>query len=36
MHPAAPVAPGLFALAGLRPVPGRELLQAFILGQGRV
>jgi len=32
MHPAAPVAPGLFALAGLRPVPGRELLQAFILG----
>jgi 2-methylcitrate dehydratase PrpD len=32
MHPAAPVAPGLFALAGLRPVSGRELLQAFILG----
>jgi 2-methylcitrate dehydratase PrpD len=31
MHPAAPVAPGLFALAGLRPVSGRELLQAFIL-----
>jgi 2-methylcitrate dehydratase PrpD len=32
MHPAAAVAPGLFALAGLRPVCGRELLQAFILG----
>src|SRR5215469_5924846 len=32
MHPAAPVAPGLFALAGLRPVSGRELLHAFILG----
>src|SRR6202047_4942126 len=32
MHPAAPVAPGLFALAGLRPVSGRELLQAFTLG----
>jgi 2-methylcitrate dehydratase PrpD len=32
MHPAAPVAPGLFALAGLRPVSARELLQAFILG----
>ena len=32
MHPAAPIAPGLFALAGLRPVSGRELLQAFILG----
>ena len=32
MHPAAAVAPGLFALAGLRPVSGRELLQAFILG----
>jgi 2-methylcitrate dehydratase PrpD len=32
MHPAAPVAPGLFALAGLRAVSGRELLQAFILG----
>src|ERR1700757_4348934 len=28
----APVAPGLFALAGLRAVSGRELLQAFILG----
>ena len=32
MHPAASVAPGLFVLAGLRPVSGRELLQAFILG----
>jgi 2-methylcitrate dehydratase PrpD len=32
MHPAAPVAPGLFALAGLRQVSGRELLHAFILG----
>ena len=32
MHPAAAVAPGLFALAGLRPVSGRELLHAFILG----
>jgi 2-methylcitrate dehydratase PrpD len=31
MHPAAPVAPGLFALAEL-PVSGRELLHAFILG----
>jgi 2-methylcitrate dehydratase PrpD len=36
MHPAAPVAPGLFALAelrsGLRPVSGSALLHAFILG----
>ena len=32
MHPAAPVAPGLFALAELRPVSGRDLLHAFILG----
>ncbi|MGE0258845.1 MAG: MmgE/PrpD family protein [Alphaproteobacteria bacterium] len=32
MHPAAPVAPGLFALAELRRVSGRELLHAFILG----
>src|SRR4051794_15318410 len=32
MHPAAPVAPGLFALAELHPVSGRELLHAFILG----
>lgn len=32
MHPAAPVAPGLFALAEQRPVSGRALLHAFILG----
>ena len=32
MHPAGPVASGLFALAELRPVSGRELLHAFILG----
>lgn len=32
MHPAAPVAPCLFALAELRPVSGSELLHAFILG----
>ena len=32
IHPAAPVAPGLFALAELRPVSGRELLHAFIVG----
>jgi 2-methylcitrate dehydratase PrpD len=32
MHPTAVVAPGLFALAGLRPVSGRRLLHAFILG----
>jgi 2-methylcitrate dehydratase PrpD len=32
MHPAAPVASGLFALAELRPVSGRELLHAFIVG----
>jgi 2-methylcitrate dehydratase PrpD len=32
MHPAAPVAPGLLALAERRPVSGRELLHAFILG----
>src|SRR5690242_4915846 len=37
MHPAAPVAAGLFALAELRPISakrlsGRELLHAFILG----
>ena len=32
MHPAAPVAPGLFALAGMHQVSGRELLHAFILG----
>src|SRR5690242_7282068 len=32
MHLAAPVAPGLFALAELRPLSGRELLHAFIVG----
>ena len=32
MHPAAPVAPGLFALAELRGASGAELLHAFILG----
>ena len=32
IHPAAPVAPGLFALAERRPVTGRQLLHAFILG----
>src|SRR3954447_11503862 len=32
MHPATPVAPGLFALAELRPISGRDLLHAFILG----
>ena len=32
MHPAAPVAPVLFALAELRPLTGRELLHAFIVG----
>jgi 2-methylcitrate dehydratase PrpD len=32
MHPAAPVAPGLFALAELRPpVSGRDLLHSFIV-----
>ncbi|HWB48917.1 MAG TPA: MmgE/PrpD family protein [Stellaceae bacterium] len=32
MHPAAPVAPGLFALAEARGTGGEELLHAFILG----
>jgi 2-methylcitrate dehydratase PrpD len=32
IHPTAPVAPALFALAELRPVTGRELLLAFALG----
>ncbi|MGE5271874.1 MAG: MmgE/PrpD family protein [Thiohalocapsa sp.] len=32
MHPAAPVAPGLFALAELRSMSGRDLLHAFIVG----
>ena len=32
IHPSAPVAPALFALAETRRVGGRELLQAFALG----
>lgn len=32
IHPTAPVAPALFALAELRPVTGAELLTAFVLG----
>jgi 2-methylcitrate dehydratase PrpD len=32
IHPTAPVAPGLFALAERRPVSGVALLHAFILG----
>jgi 2-methylcitrate dehydratase PrpD len=32
IHPTAPVAPALFALAELRRVSGRELLLAFVLG----
>jgi 2-methylcitrate dehydratase PrpD len=32
IHPTAPVAPGLFALAERRPVTGAALLHAFILG----
>jgi 2-methylcitrate dehydratase PrpD len=32
IHPSAPVLPALFALAELRPVSGRELLHAFVLG----
>jgi 2-methylcitrate dehydratase PrpD len=32
IHPAAPVAPVLFALGELRPVGGHELLHALILG----
>jgi 2-methylcitrate dehydratase PrpD len=32
MHPAAPVAPGLFALAEARGASGADLLHAFILG----
>src|SRR5579862_8086273 len=32
MHPAAPVAAALFALAELRPVAGRGLLHGFIVG----
>jgi 2-methylcitrate dehydratase PrpD len=32
IHPAAPVAPGLLALAEQRPVPGAALVHALILG----
>ena len=32
IHPAAPVAPALFALSELRPVSGEDLLHAMILG----
>src|SRR5712672_1397783 len=32
VHPTAPLAPALFALAELRPISGRQLLLAFILG----
>jgi 2-methylcitrate dehydratase PrpD len=32
IHPTAPVAPALFALAALRRVSGAELLHAFVLG----
>jgi 2-methylcitrate dehydratase PrpD len=32
IHPAAPIAPGLFALAEGRPVRGAALLHAFVLG----
>jgi 2-methylcitrate dehydratase PrpD len=32
IHPAAPVAPALFALSELRPVSGEDLLHAVILG----
>jgi 2-methylcitrate dehydratase PrpD len=32
IHPTAPVAPALFALAELRPISGAELLHAFVLG----
>jgi 2-methylcitrate dehydratase PrpD len=32
IHPAAPVAPAIFALAGHRPVSGRDLLLALVIG----
>jgi 2-methylcitrate dehydratase PrpD len=32
IHPTAPVAGALFAFAGLKPVKGRDLLLAFVLG----
>src|SRR5215472_2117995 len=33
IHPTAPLAPALFALGELRPVSGRDLILAFVLGQ---
>jgi 2-methylcitrate dehydratase PrpD len=33
IHPTAPLAPALLALAELKPVSGRDLLLAFVLGQ---
>jgi 2-methylcitrate dehydratase PrpD len=32
IHPAAPVAPAIFALAGHRPVSGRDLMLALVIG----
>ena len=32
IHPTAPVAPALFALAEMRPMTGRDLLLAFVIG----
>ena len=32
IHPTAPVAPSLFALGELRPISGRDLILAFVLG----
>lgn len=32
IHPSGPVAPALLALAETRPVPGKDLLLAFVLG----
>src|SRR5713101_8666509 len=32
IHPAAPVAPALFAFSELRPVSGEDLLHAMVLG----
>jgi 2-methylcitrate dehydratase PrpD len=33
IHPTAPLAPALLALAELKPVSGRDLIVAFVLGQ---
>lgn len=33
IHPTAPLAPALLALSELRPVSGRDLILAFVLGQ---